>query len=190
LGTGEHLTTRREIPQFAVARPLAAAAAPAADAGGVEWMRALYVLRKNWRLSALFAAVLTLTVVAVVFSLKAVYEPVARIEVDPSGEVFSLESRASGSDAEYLETQAQNLKSDKLAMDVIRRLHLDQNSSVISDNKAAKPEQALYQLSPGEYSALRAFRSNLTVKRDTSSRLISVSFASKSVFATSVSLIL
>ncbi len=175
LGSGSGVAPiRREIPQVAVESPWPTTSR---DKGGVEWTRALYILRKNWRLSALFAGVLTITVVAVVFSLEPVYEPVARIEVDPSGEIFSLESRASGSDAEYLETQAQNLKSDKLAMDVIRRLHLDQNPAAASDNNA-KPEQALYQLSPAEYSALRSFRKNLTVKRDTSSRLISVSFAS------------
>ena len=175
LGSGNSVgPIRREIPQVAVESPWPTTAS---DKGGVEWLRALYILRKNWRLSAVFAGVLTITVVAVVFSLEAVYEPVARIEVDPSGETFSLESRSSGSDAEYLETQAQNLKSDKLAMDVIRRLHLDQNSAVASDSNA-KPEQALYQLSPAEYRALRGFRSHLTIKRDTSSRLISVSFAS------------
>ena len=177
LGSGESVTPiRREIPQAVVARPW-----PATDAakGGVEWTRALLILRKHWRLSALFASVLMITVVIVVFSLKPVYEPVARIEVDPSGEIFSLENRAAGSDAEYLETQAQNLKSDRLAIDVIRRLHLDQDPAVArSVKETSSPEQSLYQLSPAEYDALRAFRSSLTVKRDTSSRLIAVSFAS------------
>jgi len=177
LGSGEAaIPIRRKLPQAVVARPR-----PVSDAakGGVEWIRALYILRKHWRLSALFALVLMITVMAVVFSLQPVYEPVARIEVDPSGEVFSLENRASGSDAEYLETQAQNLKSDRLAIDVIRRLHLDENSSVVpSGRTASKPEQSVDQLSPAEYGALRAFRSSLTVKRDTSSRLIAVSFAS------------
>ncbi len=179
LGTGETLAPiRREISQPVVAPapwPL-----PIAEKAEVEWIRALNILRKHWRISALFAAVLTFTVIVVVFSLEPVYEPVARIEVDPPGETFSLESRASGSDSEYLETQAQNLKSDKLAMDVIRRLHLDQNPSIVaSGDKTSKAgEQALYQLSPAEHSALRAFRSHLTVKRDTSSRLIGVSFAS------------
>ena len=42
-----------------------------------------------------------------------------------------------------------------------------------------KPEiLAAYQLSLGEYSALRSLRSHLNIKRDTASRLISVSFAS------------
>lgn len=184
LGTGEVLTPaiRREVPGREVpvrAIPATPWAEPK-DKGGPEWLRAVYVLRKHWRLSALFAAVLTVTVVVVAFSMEAVYEPVARIEVDPPGETFSLEGHATGSDSEYLETQAQNLKSDKLAMDVIRRLHLDQNHAVVAAGNAAPKggDASIYQLSPGEYAALHAFRNHLTIKRDTASRLISVSFSS------------
>jgi capsular exopolysaccharide synthesis family protein len=120
------------------------------------------------------------TVSVVTLSLKQIYEPVARIEVDPPGEQFSLEGGASGGDAaEYLETQAQNLKSDKVAIDVIHRLHLDQNLEMVGSSKKAKDgDSGAYQLSAGEYSALRSLRKNLTIKRDTASRLISVSFSS------------
>ena len=38
------------------------------------------------------------------------------MEVDPRGESFSLDGGAPISDTEYLETQAQNLKSDRLAV--------------------------------------------------------------------------
>ena len=145
---------------------------------GAEWLHANYVMRKHWRFSALFAAVVTATVMVITYSMKPIYEPVARIEVDPPGEQFSLEGGASGSDSEYLETQAQNLKSDKLAMDVIRRLHLDQSSAMGADSGSKAGDLAVYQLSPAEYSALHSFRANLNVKRDTASRLISVSFSS------------
>jgi succinoglycan biosynthesis transport protein ExoP len=180
LGTGETLApVRRETPAPAVllrARP----AQPQEEKRGAEWLRVLYILRKHWRVSALFASVLTVTVLVVTFSMKPIYEPVARIEVDPPGEQFSLEGGASGSDSEYLETQAQNLKSDKLAMDVIHRLHLDENPEMVSsgDNEAKTGDLAAYQLSPRQYSALHSFRAHLNVKRDTASRLISVSFSS------------
>src|SRR5271165_5944810 len=103
------------------------------------------------------------TVIIVTFRMKPIYEPVARIEVDPPGEQFSLEGGASGSDAEYLETQAQNLKSDKVAIDVIHRLHLDQNPEMVglSNSKPKDGDLAVYQLSAGEYSALRSLRKNL-----------------------------
>lgn len=179
LGAGETpVPARREPPAPAVVlrpRPL-----PTQEKKGAEWLRALYIVRKHWRLSALFAVVLMLTVIIVTFSTKPIYEPVARIEVDPPGEQFSLEGGVSGSDSEYLETQAQNLKSDKLAMDVIHRLHLDENPDALAPgNKKSKPEDlSSYQLTPGEYAALHSFRANLKVKRDTASRLISVSFSS------------
>jgi len=151
------------------------------DKRGAEWLRILYIVHKHWRISALFAAVLMLTVTVVTFNMNPIYEPVARIEVDPPGEQFSLEGGSSGNDAEYLETQAQNLKSDTLAMDVIHRLHLDQSPAMVAPaGTESKPgDLTLYQLSPGEYSALHSFRANLRVKRDTASRLISVSFSSQ-----------
>ena len=154
------------------------ASAQSQEKKGAEWLRVLDVLRKHWRISALFAAVLMVTVIVVTLTLQPIYEPVARIEVDPPGEQFSLEGGASGSDAEYLETQAQNLKSDKVAIEVIHRLHLDQNPELVGSSKPKEGDAAAYQLSAGEYSALRSLRRNLNIKRDTASRLISVSFSS------------
>jgi polysaccharide biosynthesis transport protein len=177
LGTGQTLAPVRQETS-APAVMLRARPAQAREKRGAEWLRVLYMIRKHWRISALFAAVLMITVIVVTFTMKAVYEPVARIEVDPPGEQFSLEGGTSGNDSEYMETQAQNLKSDKLAIDVIHRLHLDQNPAIIGpgDSKPQTRDLALYQLTPGEYSALHSFRAHLTVRRDTASRLISVSF--------------
>jgi polysaccharide biosynthesis transport protein len=177
LGAGETTVSVRRAtpPEAVVVRPRPV---QAQDKKGAEWLRGLFIIRKHWRLSALFAAVLMVTVIVVTFTMKPIYEPVARIEVDPPGEQFSLEGGASGSDSEYLETQAQNLKSDKLAIDVIHRLHLDQNPGMLGrgDSKPQGQDLPLYELSPGEYSALHSFRSHLNVKRDTASRLISVRF--------------
>ena len=49
---------------------------------------------------------------------------------------------------------------------------------MVAPTASASKDSALYQLTEGEYSALHSFRANLSVKRDTASRLISVSFAS------------
>lgn len=150
-----------------------------------EWAGALAILRKHWRLSALFAGLLLATVAAVTFAMKAIYEPTARVEVDPPGEAFSLDAGANNyDDAEYLETQAQNLKGDKLAIAVIRKLHLDQNPAIVPDsetraqNRLSSDPQDVVQLTPAENAALGYYRSHLTVQRDTASRLIKVSFAS------------
>src|SRR4051812_44552718 len=81
-----------------------------------EWVRALQVIVKHWRLSAAFALIVVVVAAIVTFSMRPIFEPVARIEVDPPGEAFSLEGGAPVSDGEYLETQAQNMKSDRLAI--------------------------------------------------------------------------
>jgi polysaccharide biosynthesis transport protein len=150
-----------------------------------EWIKAVAIVIKHWRLSATFAAVVIITTAAVTFSMKNVYEPWARIEVDPPGESFSLDGGTTGSDAEYLETQSKNLKSDRLAVAVIRQLRLDQNPDIVEDPKVRaadhfepSPRADVLQLSPAEEAALGAFRGRLTIYRDTASRLISVSFAS------------
>ena len=125
------------------------------------------------------------TVVIVTFSMRALYEPSARIEVDPPGETFSLEGgNGGGNDDAYVETQAQNLKSDKLAVAVIRQLHLDQSPDLVpnaeerAENRSvASPASGVLQLTPAENAALGVLRSRLTIRRDTASRLITVSFA-------------
>src|SRR2546422_249017 len=74
----------------------------------VDWLHLLSIIRKQWRWSALFAVVVMGTVTVVTLRMKSVYEPIATIEIDPPGEIFSLQGGSSGSDAEYLETQAKN----------------------------------------------------------------------------------
>ncbi len=150
-----------------------------------NWLRAVNVLKKHWKLSAVFATAVIATVVTVTFLMKPIYEPVARIEVDPPGtEIFSLQGGNSATtDAEYMETQAQNLQSDALALAVIHRLHLDQSAVFVGDLlKKGKVGQGVApdgtRLTPAENAALRSFKSRLNVKRDTGSRLIMISFAS------------
>jgi polysaccharide biosynthesis transport protein len=151
-----------------------------------DYYRGLNVLRRHWRLSALFFVIVFLTVVLVTFLQRPIYEPTARIEIEPPGtEIVSLQGGGSGvTDAEYEETQAQNLQSDELGLAIIRALHLDQNTDIVGkDNrspvlpKSGAQVNAL-ELSPAENAALRTFQKRLKVKRDTASRLINVSFAS------------
>jgi polysaccharide biosynthesis transport protein len=160
-----------------------------APSSGVEtpsdWLRALAVLQKHWQLSAFFAFAVLLTVICVTYFIQPVYEATARIEIDPAGEVFSLEGSAASSDAEYLETQAQILQSDAFAVEVIRKLRLDQNSDMVKINPseeatATAPESNTGgpQLTVREKAALGKFTSRLKVRRDTLSRLVVVAFSS------------
>jgi polysaccharide biosynthesis transport protein len=156
----------------------------ASDDRAADWSRAVDVLHKHWRLSAVFALAVMITVAAITYLTTPTYIASSRIEIDPPGEVFSLEGGQASNDAEYLETQAQVLQTDSLAVDVIRKMHLDQNPELIGktkldENAAPSPADTL-QLTEAEQVALGHFRGMLKIKRDTTSRLITISFASHS----------
>ena len=156
------------------------------DNKGFDWSHTVGVLQKHWKMSALFAAIVMVTVIVVTLLTRPAYEATARIEIDPSGEKFSLETSggAGALDPEYLETQAQVLQGDSLAVAVIRKLHLDQNSAVMAKFDASKVKSPnaktadSLQLTAAESFALLNFKENLRVKRDTASRLILVNFTS------------
>ena len=156
----------------------------AVESHSIDWRRALDILAKHWRLSAIFAIAVFLTVVGVTYSTRPVYEATARMEIDPSGETFSLDGSSGSTDSEYLETQAQVLQSGGVAVDVIRKLHLDQNPEFVGNpeqnSNAAAPDSTVsdMQLTLREKQALHKFSGLLTVRRDTASRLVLVSFAS------------
>lgn len=152
-----------------------------------EGMRALATLQKYWRTSVLFALTVFGGTALATFLTKPVYEPTVTLEIDPPGtQAFTLERGALDSnDAEYLETQSKMLDSDELALGVIRKLHLDQDPDFARPPRfrpnvgsTVNVNQTIIELSPQENAALLTFKSRLKVRRDTSSRMISLSFAS------------
>lgn len=152
-----------------------------------EWLRALRAIRRHWRWSLAFAVALSLCVAVTVLLMKPVYEPIARIEVDPPGnELFSLDPGLASDSVAWAETQAKNMQSDQLAVSVIRKLHLDQNRDFVGvpskagqfDPAPMDPNSGQLDVTPAEHRAVRVFRHSLQVRRDTSSWLIDVSFAS------------
>src|SRR2546425_11905348 len=158
---------------------------PVAEEQVFDWLKAIGILQKHWRSSAFFAFVIMLSVACVTYLTRPLYEAQARIEIDPPGEVFSLDGVPSASsDRELLQTQAQVLQSDSLAVAVIRKLHLDQNEDLVdlikpkTNEAATAPLTDTLQLTRRESMALETFKNLLHVKRDTSSRLILVSFTS------------
>jgi uncharacterized protein involved in exopolysaccharide biosynthesis len=144
-----------------------------------DWEKAFTVILKRRWLAGSFAAMVFLVVSAIVFWIKPEYEPSSRLEIDPPGsETFSMQTSATSlSETQYLETQAQNLQTDDLAIAVIRKLGLDKNSDFVpkkTDDSAASFASA-DRLTDAENAALRTFRSRLNVIRDPNSRVITVS---------------
>jgi capsular exopolysaccharide synthesis family protein len=155
-----------------------------------DWLRALDILKKHWRLSVVFAVVVIGTVTVFTLLMKPIYEPQARVEVDPPGaEVFSLQgNNNSGAATDYMETQAQNLQNDELTLEVIRKLHLDQSPYFGADPNAvsgdAKPVTAVaVPLTPAENRALYVFKQSRKISRDAASRLITVSVSASNPLA-------
>ena len=143
-----------------------------------DWVKSFAVVRKRWRLAVSFAAIVTAVVALTVFFwLKPEYEPSARLEIDPPGsETFSMQSNVSmPSETQYLETQAQNLQTDDLAIAVIRKLRLDQNPDFVAKTPTGERPADPLRLSPAESAALRSFKARLKVMHDPNSHVVSVS---------------
>jgi succinoglycan biosynthesis transport protein ExoP len=175
------------------------------DADTFNWEQAVRVLRKNRRFALAFAAGLTLVIAMVAFAIRDVYQPTARVEIDPSGSgiqtLHEIESSTEIETPDYLETQSQILQSDGLAISVIRKLHLDHNLELVSKRDIAKFGAAsdtqaaalapasgdaylheaftLADRTPLESTALIKFRKRLSVNTIRNSRLIEVGYASE-----------
>jgi succinoglycan biosynthesis transport protein ExoP len=168
------------------------------------WEQAVRVLRKNARFALLIALSLTAAVVAAALLMKDLYQPVARVEIDPvNSGIRSMQDIEQGrilDVQEYLETQAQILRSDGLGISVIRELHLDTNPEfvnkrVIAKLRVAEKSPAANKMSAGDAAtfreqfslangtpleslALESFRKRLNVNSIRNSRLIEVGFSS------------
>jgi capsular exopolysaccharide synthesis family protein len=148
------------------------------------WLRGVSVLKKYWVLSTFFAVCALAGVAVVTFFMTPIYESTAVIEVDPPGaQAFSIDGRAGGNEAEYLETEAKKLESTQLALHLIRTKSLDRDPDFVGPSNAASPNttpdnHGTNPLSDREKAALANVTKGRQVRRETSSRLITVSFAS------------
>lgn len=178
--------------------------APVRPTDTYNWEQAMRVLRKNQRFAISFAFLVTVLVGIAAYMMKDVYQPIARLEVDPpSSGIFTLREleNAAENNQDYQETQAQILQSDALAMSVIRSLQLDKNPAIVgtknltryANAEGTKPpassveqtEKALFKdqfevpdRTPLESVALSVFQKQLGVNTVRNSRLIEVSYTS------------
>lgn len=171
----------------------------------LTWEQAVRVLRKRrWFLAAVIGGLTGAFVVAALL-IPNIYQPIARVEIDPQGGGIStlheIEEARSESDQDYLDTQVQILQSQGLAMRVIRALGLDMNLEFANQGKPSSPissanhtasiagvpenegsylhEQLnLANMTPAEGAALQKFHQKLVINPVRGSRLVEVSFAS------------
>jgi len=166
------------------------------------WEQALRVLKKNARLGQIVAGVALLLALLIVGLMQSTYQPTARIEIAPPASgvrtLHEVESPADAENQDYLETQAQILKSDALAVSVIRQLQLDKDLRFREKNSAApavpfnalanrvgslnkpyfKEQIELATLGSAEAEALEIFHRQLSVSPVHNTRLVEVSFSS------------
>lgn len=146
-----------------------------------EWMNLLVAFHRHWRLGLAFLIVVVAVTAALTFLSKPIYQPTAKIEVDPPGmEVFSLQSASAGSTDldRIIETQAQILNSDEIAIKAIRELRLDKNAEVVGRLAATAPQGGTQQLSAAEGRALANLRKHLRARPIKNSQTIQISFES------------
>jgi|HubBroStandDraft_3_1064219.scaffolds.fasta_scaffold16385_2 succinoglycan biosynthesis transport protein ExoP len=172
---------------------------------GFTWEQALRVLRTHkWLLGGVIAG-LTMSVSLVAWQMRDVYQPIARLEIDPLDAgiktLHEIENPSSQADLDYLDTQVQILQSDGLAMRAIRALQLDRNPEFsdkkdkananpaggVASQRNSRPVTELSSLreqldladpTASEATALQNFHKNLSVNPIRNSRLVEVSFAS------------
>jgi capsular exopolysaccharide synthesis family protein len=99
-----------------------------------NWQRFFGILRKHFLSSTLFAFLIIGVIAAATLRMKDIYEPRARLEIEPPGlDNFSNQDHGGSLevDPDYLETQAQILKSEELSLAVVRTLHLDRDPGIV-----------------------------------------------------------
>src|SRR5579859_730878 len=166
----------------------------------LTWEQVARVLQKRKRAFLLVTGGITIAAAVVAFTMRDVYRPVARLEIDPVGAgiktLHEIENPASEADQDYLETQSQVLQSDGLAMRVIRGLHLAEKGEFASRKSAngeVPPQQpgekdkvggdsgflqeqaSLAEPTAAEAETLKTLRKNIYVTPVRSSRLVEVS---------------
>ena len=139
----------------------------------------LLVLRKHqWMILSFLLTVVTIVTIAT-FKMKPVYVASARVEVDRENN-NPLPFQGTDYDEfvdmdNYIQTQAQILSSETLAMDTIRSLDLPRYSEFGGDPKALVNSGANQKTPP----ILGDFLGRLTVTRVPNSRLVEVQFAAE-----------
>jgi succinoglycan biosynthesis transport protein ExoP len=158
---------------------------------GVEWHQIQRILRRHWKPSLAFLLGLEALLLLVVFLLHNSYQAKATLEISPVvNETVALRdsSPITPTQQDYLDTQSEILRSNYLALKVIRDLNLHQNTTFYSPNFLARTIHRVYVVWSGSSkqgseeekvdNLVKTFRSGLTVSQVKNSRLVEVAFES------------
>lgn len=156
---------------------------------GVEWHQIQRILRHHWKPALALVVGIQAVLLVVVLLLHNSYEAHATLEISPArADAVTLRdsSPITPTQQDYLDTQSEILRSDYLALKVIRDLNLSTNSTFASPDLLNRVlgKMVVWMGSPaseGEKvdSLLKAFQKGLTVSQVKNSRLVDVAFESR-----------
>lgn len=159
---------------------------------GMEWHQIQRIVRRHWKPSLAFVLGLEAILMAVVLLLHTTYQSTATLEIAPAvSENVALRdsSPITPTQQDYLDTQSEILRSDYLAIKVIRDLNLDHNATFYSPNlisRAINRVKVVWTGSSKQASEeeqidglVKTFRTGLSVNQVKNSRLVEVSFESR-----------
>lgn len=164
---------------------------PRMASGDDDWRRTVRMLKKNRILGGTFALAVVIIVSLVTFASRPIYEPTANLEVDPPwSDLFSLSDRpnTNPTDPDYLETEAELLKSNELGLAVVRELRLDEDPEFAGRNQLGavgggqsddvpSEKESEPHLSDAEKIALRNLERRLSVSAIKNSRIVQIKVA-------------
>ena len=162
------------------------------ESSGMEWHHIERIIKRHWKPSLAFLLGLELILLTVVLFLQTSYQSTATLEISPVvSENVGLHdtSPITPTQQDYLDTQSEILRSDYLAIKVIRDLNLDHNATFYSPNLIGQAINRLKVVWTGTSKQasdeektdglVKTFRSGLNVAQVKNSRLVEVSFESR-----------
>jgi succinoglycan biosynthesis transport protein ExoP len=162
------------------------------ESSGMEWHHIERILRRHWKPSLAFLLGLEAILLLVVAFLHTSYQSTATLEISPVvSENVGLRdtSPITPTQQDYLDTQSEILRSDYLAIKVIRDLNLDHNTTFYSPDLLARAINRVKVVWSGSSKQtsdeekidglVKTFRTGLAVNQVKNSRLVEVSFESR-----------
>jgi succinoglycan biosynthesis transport protein ExoP len=159
---------------------------------GVEWHHIQRILRRHWKPSLGFLVGLEIILLLVVILLHDSYKSTATLEIAPaSSQNVALKdtSPITPTQQDYLDTQSEILRSDYLALKVIRDLNLDHNPTFYSPSllgRAINRVKVVWTGSSKQASdeekidgLVKTFHEGSSVNQVKNSRLVEVAFESR-----------
>lgn len=162
------------------------------ERSGMEWHHIQRIVKRHWKPSMAFLVGLELILLVVVLCLHTSYQSTATLEISPVvSENVGLHdtSPITPTQQDYLDTQSEILRSDYLAIKVIRDLNLDHNPTFYSPSPIARAIERVKVVWTGNSKEasdeektdglVKTFRSGLNVNQVKNSRLVDVTFESR-----------